>query len=230
MRSIPASRRKSVRSSAIGGRGGGVFTRAALFEVGSAGAEDFGIPAERPKSENFTYAVDLRLSERSHVKFSGKRNERGHVHTYTLHVHVGVASRIFESPGAPLCDGGTISVRARTRALPSSPALTCRPFFFVPPTYRARFFKAAHVLSMCDMPLKRHGSREGDTRVRTRGACAYLTLSRPPYINVYYAKCFLLSPPFHCYAEARFLFTDLLSELESIFLFNVNGERQRRGC
>lgn len=40
---------------------------AAGFEVGvrARGAEDFGIPAARPKSENFTYAVDLRLSERS---------------------------------------------------------------------------------------------------------------------------------------------------------------------
>lgn len=45
------------------------------------------------------------------------------------------------------------------------PALTCRPFFFVPPAYRARFFKATHVLSMCDMPFKRHEA-ERDTRVR----------------------------------------------------------------
>lgn len=96
-----------------------------------------------------------------------------------------VASRIFERrPGAPSPSGDDRQRCARARKpghyLPS-PALTCRPFFFVPPAYRARFFKATHVLSMCDMPLKRHEGR--GRHASTLRARIY---AQPvPYINAY---------------------------------------------
>lgn len=115
------------------------------------------------KSENFTYVIDLRLSR-------GPRKIFGEVHGTHMQA-LPVAYSRAQVHHRHRGDRRRWCAREKTRALPSFPALTCRPFFFVPPAYRARFFKATHVLSMCDMLLKRHEA-EGD--MREYAACAYL--------------------------------------------------------
>lgn len=135
------------------------------------GVEDFEIPAEVPERARISLTSSI-------FAYPGSRKIFGEIHGRTCRR---CQPHIRESPGAPSPSGDdrrrTMCAREKTRALPSFPALTCRPFFFVPPAYRARFFKATHVLSMCDMPLKRHEA-EGDTRVR----CVYVsTFSRAIY-------------------------------------------------
>lgn len=130
------------------------------------------------------YPERARISLTSSIfAYPGPRKIFGETGIYAG-AHAAVASRIFESPGAPSPSGDDRQRCARARKpghyLPS-PALTCRPFFFVPPAYRARFFKATHVLSMCDMPLKRHEGR--GRHASTLRARIY---AQPvPYINAY---------------------------------------------
>jgi len=118
--------------------------------------KNFEIPAEVSKRARISLTSSIFAYPRDSVKFSGEYTGT-HVQALPTYSRAQVQHR--HRGRSVVC------AREKTRALPSLPALTCRPFFFVPPAYRARFFKATHVLSMCDMPLKRHET-EGDTRVR----------------------------------------------------------------
>lgn len=135
------------------------------------------------KSKILKFQPKYRKEGKFHLRRRSSLIRGGSVKFSGGNTRAGVAS-IFESPGAPSPSGtiGGVRAREKTRALPSFPALTCRPFFFVPPAYRARFFKATHVLSMCDMPLKRHEADRG----RHASTLHVRIYAQPvPYINVY---------------------------------------------
>jgi len=122
------------------------------------GVEDFEIPVEVLERARISLTSSI-------FAYPGSRKIFGETGAYMDRT---CCQPHIREPRCTIAIGDDWRRYARARkpgALPSFPALTCRPFFFVPPAYRIRFFKATHVLSMCDMPLKRH-EVEGDTRVR----------------------------------------------------------------